>query len=323
MRTDLKKIKIDDFDNISLTAFRILSILSMLLKTPCNDKEINQMLTEKIRGSKPLSNDTICIYLNTLRLLGCEISRPAKNNNHKYVLNSHPFKLSLTKEEVFTLTELRKHSSILNEWKIVLDIDNTYNKLLKNFCPDTQEFFISTQKSLLLREVNSQQICVDVKQLEQYCNRNKILTIEYNSPESGVKNITLKAEKITMENGAFYLVGYNEEIEEGITLRLDRILTITSVNLTQNNIKKNPLLIKYKLTGNSVFSYTLSENASIIEKNDREIIIKEKVTNKFKFFQKILTYGSECIILSPDEIREEIKDKLKKMYALYKETRIA
>ncbi len=317
MQEGFKKLRSIKLDNISVTAFRIITILNMLLKTSCDDKQINETLKEEIGGVRELSKDTICIYLNTLRLLGCEITRPVKSNGYKYILKSHPFKLFLTKDEIDMLVNIRKYISTLNDWKTALEVDRLFNTLLDYFVSDTKNFFLSAKKTSLKREISSENFFQEIKQLENYCKNNKIITLVYNSPESGEKNITIKAEKIIMESGAFYLLGYNRELETTMQLRIDRIMDIKSVNFHNNNINPKAILVKYKLKDCCPLSCRISENEAIVDKVNNELIIEAVVSNKFNFFQKVLSYGNKCIILHPREIREEISSKLKKMRLLY------
>ncbi|OGI03524.1 MAG: hypothetical protein A2Y25_11055 [Candidatus Melainabacteria bacterium GWF2_37_15] len=321
MQNQFQRSDYSELDNISLTALRIIYIFNMLLKSPCDDKEINQKLKEQIEDSRELSKDTICIYLHTLRLLGCAITRPTRTNNFKYVLLLHPFKFHITKKEMETLMELRKYVSSLCEWKTAVEIDDLFDTISAHLTPSTKKLFHSTQKSSLSREITSNTFFHDIKQLEKYCKQNKTLTLLYNSPESGEKNITLAAEKITMENGAFYIWGYNEDTETTMYLRLDRILDIKSVSLRKNKIKPKLFTVKYKLQGKSTCE-VLSEEDFILEKKENEIIVESKVRNKFRFFQKILSYGNECTIIDPPELKEEITTKLKNMLRLYNDSGI-
>jgi predicted DNA-binding transcriptional regulator YafY len=311
------KPKFSELDNISVTAFRIISIINMLLKNPHDEKEINEELVRQIEGSRELSKDTICIYLNTLRLLGCEISRPTKNSNYKYVMKTHPFKISLTKSEAETLIEIKKYISMLENWELSLDTYELYENLMKYFDTETRNLFAITKKNFMRKEVFTDTIFKDIKLLEKYCKQNKILTLLYDSPESGPKTIVVNAKKITFENGAVYLWGYNEKIKSDMYLRIDRILKIKSVSFNESQVIPNYFVVKYKITGSGFFSFVISENESIIQKNSQEIIVKAQVTNKFKFIQKVLSYGSECSIIEPESFRQEILLKLTTMLQIY------
>jgi len=318
-----EKIQSQDFsvlDNISLTALRIILIFDMLLKGPCSDKDINRKLQEEIKDCRELSKDTICIYLNTLRILGCDISRPTRNNNYKYNLTSHPYNLSLSEKEVQTLIEIRKHVSNLCEWKTAVEIDELFDTIFKNSSQSTKKMFFSAKKIFLSREVSSEKFFQKVKQLDKYCKQSKTLTLVYKSPESGEKNITLTAEKITMENGAFYLWGYNEEKETSVYLRLDRIQSIKTVSLQESKLPPVILKAKYSLKIDRGQNHFLTDEDRIVEKTDDGLIIESTVCNKFRFLQKILSYGSDCTILHPQEIKDEIKENLSKILSVYDES---
>lgn len=317
MQEGLKKVKSNKLDNISITAFRIISILNLLFEGPCNDKQINEKINKEIGGERELSKDTICIYLNTLRLLGCEITRPIKSNGFKYILKTHPFKLCPSKNEIDTLIEIRKYISSLCDWKAALRTDKLFSNLIDYFALQTRDFFLSAKKTSLKREITSENFFYEIKQLENYCKQDKIITLVYDSPESGEKNIIMKAEKISLENGAFYILGYSQELETSLSLRIDRILGIKSVSLNKTDIKPKATLVRYKVKETCHILYEIEENESIVEKNDDEFIIEAFITNKFKFFQKILSSSNKCIILSPRETKDEYKKKLEKMLLFY------
>lgn len=315
MESEHKKLDYKSFDNISITAFRIITILNLLLTEPLNDEEINKKLAEKIEGSRYLSNDTICIYINTLRAIGCEISRPSKKNNYKYVLKYHPFKLNLSLDEINTILEIRKYISVQENWKLAVEIDYLFNQILNFISTESKKNFLSMKQTTLCREVNIDNILPEVNLLEKYCSDNRDLLIVYNSLNSGEKEIYLNAEKLTLENGSFYLWGFNYELNETLYLRLDRIKSMKVINICKGKQNSKFIEVLYRLSGNSALSFVPSENAIIIEKNDadNELIVLAKVKNKFRFFQDMLYFGPDCTILSPEAVKKEFICKLKAM----------
>lgn len=317
MAFENKKLDSKNLDNISITAFRILSILNILLKEPLSDDDINKKLQENIEGARNLSNDTICIYINTLRSLGCEIIRPSKNTGYKYVLKTHPFKLNLSIDEINTIIEIRKYISTLGNWKLAVEIDDLFNQIFDTINSESKKNFLSVKKSVLCREVNIENILSELNLIEKYCAQNTDIMLIYNSPNSGEKEICLNAEKLTLENSSFYLWGYNYELDETLYLRLDRIKSIKVINIKGKSKSSKDFDVKYKLTGSSVFSFVPSESEKILEKNDTELIIQVKVKNKFKFIQNALSYGADCTVISPENIRKEIISRLKMMSEIY------
>jgi len=320
MNESQQQSNIKNLDNISLTAFRIIEILNGLFSGPMDDEEINERLINNIRESRNLSKDTICIYINTLRAIGCEISRPSKNNKYKYVLKSHPFKINMEDAEIATIMEVRKYISSLGDWKLVIEIDDLFNEIINIIDPESKNKFLSERRTVLCRESNLDNILSELTLLENYCKQNKDIIIIYNSPHSGEKEIYLNAEKLSLENSSFYLWGYSYERNETVYLRLDRIKEIKAVSLKEQIPNNKGIDVKYKLTGNSVFSFMADEEQSekAIYKDKDELIIQAKVKNKFKFIQQMLAYGRDCTILSPKKFQKQILEKLKTMSYIYK-----
>lgn len=315
---DVKTRDISDFDNISVTAYRIISILNMLLESQCNDKDINEKLQEDIIGARPLSRDTIYIYINTLRALDCIISKPTKNNNYMYELKSHPFKLKLNSSEISSLFEIRKCVSFLDEWKQLINIDNLLDLIIENHSPEDKKTFIQLRKSCI-RDIETQCQANLINLLDKYCNKKRTLKILYSSPESGEKIIEILVEKLTYENGAIYLWGYNTELDESQYLRVDRITKILAVNIKNTEKKPKLISVKYKLTGISAQLFAPSKDEKMSKINDDEILVETVIKNKFRFIQRILSYGNECTVLSPISIRKEIINKLENMCNLYEQ----
>jgi len=317
MNISVNSLNSKDIDNISLTAYRILSILKMLLERPCSDKEINEKLQMDIIGARSLSQDTICIYMNTLRAVGCEISRPSKNNNYKYVLKNNPFKLKLSEQEVNAIVKTRKYAITLDNWELNLKFDKIRKILYQQYLhSDTLKLMEQQEKTLLHRYKNNFQHQM-INALEKYCNKKLTLLINYNSPISGEKIIKMAVDKISFENGAFYVWGYNTDLEETQYLRIDKIKEIQAINIKNSNHVQKIYSIEYKLTGLSAIMFTPNSDETVISKSKKELIIRSTGKSKFKIIQSILSYGSDCTVISPEDIKQEIIDKLKSAYKIY------
>lgn len=314
-----KSLKSKDIDSISVTAYRILSILNMLLISPCSDKEINEKLQKDIIGARSLSQDTICIYINTLRAIGCEISRPSKNTDFKYVLKNNPFKLKLSEQEINAIVKIRKYASTLDNWELNLEFDLIRKTLFQQHLhSDTLKQMEQLEKTILHRYKNNIQHQL-INSLEKYCNKKLTLLINYNSPISGEKQIKMSVDKLSFENGAFYLWGYNLDVEENQYLRIDKIKEIQAINIKNNKYVQKTYTVKYKLSGISAIMFTPGSDEAIIHKDNKEITVEATSKSKFKIIQNILTYGADCTVISPEEIKEEVIAKLKSAYNSYKE----
>ncbi len=313
-KSNLKLLK--DHDNISITGYRIISILKLLLERPYSEEEINSYFSSDSIVSRTLSKDTICIYINTLRSMGCIISRPSRGNDYKYVLRSHPFGVHITDKGWHTLIELRKRLSCFEDWKLMYRIDRLLLSLANEVaCSNQREEAINLVMSCpgFLNEAKINLI----NTLEKYCKEGRTIQINYKSPETGLKVIEVIADNIAFENGCFYLWCFNSMLEEIQYLRIDRIKEIKVVNLNLTTFSKTQQEATYSLRGLSAVTYEKEANEEILEKTSDTVVIKTILKNKFKFIQKMLSFGSDCTILSPLSIKEEFVLKLKKMEDLY------
>ena len=91
---------------ISLTGYRTLFVLRLLLEKSRTIDELVEILSHNELASKSISKDTIRLTINTLKNAGCNIKRPCKTNGYKYEILSHPFTLYISKEESFSFIKL-------------------------------------------------------------------------------------------------------------------------------------------------------------------------------------------------------------------------
>ncbi len=313
-KNDLIKIS----DNISVTAYRTICILNLLLKQPSNEEEISLHLKEQILNNKNLSSDTIYIYLNTLKAIGCNICRPCKTNNHKYVLKSHPFMLQLDDNDLKSLVQIRKYISNLKNWKFILEVEKLFDIIQDNLVMESKKKF-EKLRNASLRYPLTQKIIDTIQKLESHAESQNKLEVVYSSPINGIKNIKIKPEEILYENGAFYVHIINLDANEAQYLRVDRINSFELLRNYNLNISELPDIapVQYKLKGASLYYFIPGENESIISKTEDEMIIEEKITNKFKFYQKVLSYGYDCTIIKPLSFQKEMVNKLRSMLEIY------
>ena len=97
---------------VSMTGARAFILLLALKEKPRSFEEIRQLLRDCGVADKQYSIDTIRIDINTLKAIGCDISKATKNTNNQYRLLDQPFKFSLSSDEVSTLKSIyRKYVS--------------------------------------------------------------------------------------------------------------------------------------------------------------------------------------------------------------------
>lgn len=306
-------------NNISKTGYRALFLLKKLLESPKTRQEILECFEQDVVINSDLSKDTVTNTINALKKAGCDISRPSSRTKNKYVLKSHPFSVRLSQTNVDTLLALRESIATLGDWKLLINLNNFYSKISK-LAPD-----IESQKKLLfdhpLKNINYDilnKILINAR-------LKKHIIVCYDSPENGQEELYFTPDFITLENKKLYVWGFNKKYNIFSYLRVDRIKRINFMNFLGSNpevedFEKPALVAKYKLKGYSALMYQLEEDERIIEETpdcEYKYTIEAIVNNDFNFLQRILSYGSDCLLLSPDKLKLQFLENVKKMKEQY------
>lgn len=297
---------------MSLTGYRTLVILNALMKSPKSIDEINNCLYNDQYIRERFSSDTLRIYINSLRAIGCEIIGANKSNNKKYELISHPFIYDIPKSQLKALSKLYKSIYDKIDIKEVITIENFLEKisnLVEN--NNTKEFLknISIIKSANKNVLNN---------LITHCkNKNQIIFL-YNSPKSGKKEIELIADKLAFKSEKLYLWGNNLTHKEYSYFALDRILKVCSIKMQKDKEEFPSVSVTYEIH-NHTESYVLEPDEKIIEKSDNKLIIEAISKNEFSLLQRLLYFGEDCKVIQPQSFKTKIINKLKSMEENYVE----
>ena len=131
----------DEAKQVSMTGARALVILLSLFESPKTFEEIRELLIECGVVDKEYSVDTIRIDINTLKAIGCKITKATKRNNHKYGILYQPMNLNLTLPEVRTLKKIyKKVSKNASPYKIL-----QYHKLFQRLADMTENLEIKNE----------------------------------------------------------------------------------------------------------------------------------------------------------------------------------
>src|SRR5574344_457304 len=93
---------------MSFTGFKSILIFSLLLDGPKSYDDLKKSIQNHIYLNETISIDALRIYINSLREIGCKISRTSKNGITRYSIDSHPFELKITDEQTKSIIKVYK-----------------------------------------------------------------------------------------------------------------------------------------------------------------------------------------------------------------------
>lgn len=291
---------------MSLTGYRTLVILNALMKGPKSNSEINNCLLNDQYVKEIFSNDTLRMYLNSLREVGCDILGANKSNDRKYVLTSHPFVYEISKSQLKAISKLYKSIYDKIEVNDVIAIE----KFLEKLASETHnEDVKESLKSISLLKGVKHEILND---LLLHCkNKNQIVFL-YNSPKSGEKQIEIIADKLSFKSEKLYLWGHNLTHKQYSYFSAARILKVCNIKLAKNTEEFPAVKVVYELYSHNN-DYVPLIYEKIIEKSDNKLVIEAEAKNEFSIMQRILYFADDCKVIYPKEFKDKLLIKLKTM----------
>lgn len=304
-----EKIKIN---SINLTAYRAIKILKLLLEKPCSAEEIIDCLRNDEVTCRSISEDTIRASLNSLKAIGCKISRPKPANDYKYSLVDHPFKLKLTRSQIKILRDVRKFILSKNDWRTAVELNRLYEKL-------TAISLDEETANLLNKGRPFQKIKPNIlPYLENNSLIKKDVVLRYATSSKSCNYIDISVDSIFCEAGKIYLWAYYPKRQSFSYFNAEKICSIESIKNSPTKTDNTLYTAQYRLSGEDCYSFEPTEEETIVLKNENSIIVEYKVKSEFKFFQRLLSFGADFELLSPDFAKKSLLEKIDKMFARYK-----
>jgi len=295
---------------ISLTGARAIVILALLNTKPCSFDEIKEFLILSNIVTREYSVDTIRIDLNTLKYIGCEISKATKKTNNKYVLLSHPFQLTLSEDEVETLTKIYRNIYKNLSIERLLEYDALFEKLANSVKDENSKNLL--RGISILKGLNKDLI----KEFTIAAYKKARLTIEYSIGSSTrTTDYDITVEKLDFRSNKLYVYCFNHSINKRTFLKFSRVRKILARSLRSDAVGSEDIIVEFRLK--NYINHALEETETIVNIEGDDAIIRGSYYTEFIAVQRMLFLASDCVVLSPSGIKEGLIKKLQSMRALY------
>lgn len=332
--------------SLNSTAYRIFKILDWLKESPLTIDELNTRFLADPQIGKTLSPDSIWLYLNTLRLLGCQISRPSPSNQFKYSLQEHPFGLHLNKAELLLLSQGKTLAEELLDYEGVLALDALYKSLLAQTCSKAllPSFQASGNESNLEPGLSKAEVVAlffeqtrsldyeaqkpIIENLKHYCQTHELVEVAYRSPVAGRQLLWLLCDQLIYRSGVLYLQGLRSGYEDMSLLRVDRIIEL-SVLPSQNPLRHQllqqwqtvPMIDLLILEATSATWEPMGFNEELEDYNPHPetpcLRVRFKSRDFFLIRQKLLALGLHFKVLAPYSLRQSLQQSLEALSSQY------
>lgn len=319
------------------TAYRIFKLLQWLIQEPLSVDAMNARFCADPLICKPVSNDSIWLYINTLKSLGCNIKRPSPKNSFQYEMVSHPFGLALTEDQLDALSQAKAFAQQRFTRQEMRALDALLKKVVSfTVCEDPQQ--LVAQLFARSRSFDYEDLSHHVEALEHSAVAQQLIQLTYLSPQHGEKTFHFLPMSLFYERGVVYVRGERADFDHPSTLRVDRVLGIapaeddglkTQLQLRQQD--RTEVVIQVFVENPEQFvGFGLDENKGIYHESlrwvDRQALpvaeasYYEVILQIREFFflkQTLLLCGLPFRIAAPSHLRDELRQTLEVMKQYY------
>lgn len=299
----------DKYTFISSTGYKTLLIFRLLLEKPCSIEDIKEELLKDNYIHELVADDTIRMYINSLRSEGCDISKATKTTNNKFVMSSHPFEFKMTPAYLDVLKKISKH---IQNKKDITDLENFESFILKLITFLKNKDDIDFLHGLLILNNLNKDI---YNQLKDCCKNKLSALVVYNSAGTGHQELEIICDKIFVKSKNVYIAGPNSKHKNYASLLINRIEKVVSTK----PFLQNSLLLDEKSVICEIYDpeYIIEEGDELIVRNSDKLVVAINGKDEFRILQKILYLGDSCKVLKPDSFKNKIISQLKEMRKLY------
>lgn len=300
----------DDLNQISLTGARAIAVLGLLMIEPRSLQELKNLLTSYKLIDENQPSDIIRVDLNTLKYVGCKISRASQKTNHKFILEENPFSLKVTDEDIKILKRVYNQIKQDADIQLLIDFHILFSKIAAHI-------FDKDMKENLLGISGLKYYDMDkIRELLWDCKQERTLNLVYFNPAYGREhNKVFVAQKLVYKNNKLYLYGYDMEKKSSGILNFRFIKRIIARKLSKDEILTKHTVVKFHLT--DFGTEVLADEENIIEAGDDGYLVEGSYHNDFIAMQRVLSFGEKCTVVEPEDFKAKIIDKLKEMRNIY------
>lgn len=316
---------------VNSTAYRIFKLLQWLIESPLTVDALNQRFLDDGNIGKSVSNDSVWLYINTLKALGCVIRRPSPRNGFCYEMISHPFGIELDDRQLETLAQAKIVAQRHFSHQDMLALDGLLKKIVAQGeqCQNPERVENLFRQS---RSLDSQECVQRISQIEKAILEDGLLEVSYASPLKGEEVFHFLPESVFYRQGVNYVRGEHPEHAEPSNLRLDRMLSIVPVEdealrqamLARQTVKTEIALKVFVETPQDFQGFSLDPNQGVYQENrlwvDGErphYEVRLQVRDTFYIKQTLLSLGLPFAVTGPSVFRESCVVSFRQMLAFY------
>lgn len=296
------------------TSIRVFETLKLLSTKSLSIQEIIQNFEKSDPQNRIYTSEVILKYINTLKVFGFKFEK----DKEKYVLiNCYP-RIDLDLQELSALNTLKETSANFPEETVkqrAINLIEEVEHKLSDEAVDKKRELKKPNIYLSNKFLNERQT---ISNLEKLITDELKIKLTYKNNRHDTETIDVAPKELTfIKNTALFSV-YSQTKSSIIKLKLKDIIDIKQLpqKVSPTIIpKSSTFLLKDRLAK----AYILKEHERVLTTNtDGSIVIVNQGEDIKYLLKRLIRYGELCEILSPKELRAEMKNTINAMLDSYK-----
>lgn len=296
------------FKKIGNTSVRVLETLKLLTQGNFSIQEIINHFEKIDSDNRVYTNEVILKYINTMKVFGLRFIK----EKDKYVLLNAPFQFEFDEKDLKTIYLIENFSEIIPESGVKSEIAKFLQELEKRFSDNTRIVSHTISKPKVASfQLKYSKYNAQIKEYEKYCNDRQRLKITFKNQYKAITSIMVEPNEIKYRGNEVYLSVYNP-----VSAQIQEINFDSIINIEQLPLRSNPTnmfsSVTFRVKDRLVKNYKLHENEELmqIESNGDLTIINRKEDHHL-LLKRLMKYGKNCEVISPKNLREEMKEMIK------------
>lgn len=297
------------------TSVRVLETLKLLHKGSSSIQDIINYFEKIDPNNRVYTNEAILKYINTIKVFGLRFVK----DKDKYVLLNTPSQFDFSENDLKAIYLIEKFSELIPEENVKSEIHAFLQELEKRFSDNTRLIAHSmTKPDFSKLEFNYSKYRNQVKEYEKYCSDKQRLKVVYKDLYNNSVSVMVEPNEINYHGNEVYLNVYNPISAQIQEINFDSIISIDQLPL-KSNATTMPSSVTFKLKDRLAKNYKLHENEELINIEDNgDITIINRKEDRHLLLKRLMKYCENCEILSPKNLREEMKEMIRTTLLNYK-----
>lgn len=276
-------------------------------------KVINHFSDGEYNG-KSNTHVTLNKYLNAMKIFGIKV----KKINHKYRMLSSLYKLKFDLNDLKSIKILKQAGDILPEGKTKVNFDSFIRALELRFDESAQNICqVENSTQNLYLEFANAEITEQLKYCAKLCQDKQKLEIIFTDEKGEDINLLCSPLEQIYEKRKLCLRVLGNNGSRVYDIVTDNIKSIKQLPIA-SSVQSIPTTVVYRIKNKLAKNYKLRdwERVDKIE-YDGSLIIINKNEDLNLLTKRLMRYGTQCSIVSPKFLKEEMIERINRTLANY------